>query len=170
MNCENQPQLVLVTNKKEGLLKRVPCYLIFHQNSLVLAHLNKKRQKEEMKKFQKKVKEEGGGFIKRTMIMIDFWNKYGERYYDMDIDDVFNEDSSNYSIDYNQTQKFVFKSASTKIGDEEGTKKREGKIVIYNSSNKIKLTHNYYDNDKRIKNTLNKIYGTRLKYTRQMWR
>jgi uncharacterized OB-fold protein len=166
-----KPDFVMTTSKKEGILKATICYLIFYRDSIVLAHLSKERQKDETKKFQEKIKAEGNGFLKRTMIMANFPDEYGERYYNMQTDDILNEDHSNHKIDNDQIQKIVFKAASTFTGsDGSYTKRREGEVIIHCPANKLKFTHRYRDSDNNIKEILTAIYGAKLKYTKQLWR
>jgi hypothetical protein len=166
-----KPDLVMTTSKKEGIFKATICYLIFYRDSIVLAHFSKDKQQVETKKYQEKIKAEGNGFFKRTMIMANFLNEYGERYYNIQTDAILNEEPSNYKIDNNNIQKIVFKAASTFIGfDGSSTKRREGEVIIHCPTNKLKFTHRYHDSDNKIKEILTAIYGAKLKYTKQLWR
>lgn len=128
MVTDGRPYLVLSTSKKEGMLKSVPCYLVFLENEIILAHLSKERQKQEMKEYKEQLKAEGKGFFKSTMAMINFWNSYGERYYEMDVQSILNEEPKNYKIRHVEINKFTFKatrSDHTKSGGD-----KQGEIII----------------------------------------
>lgn len=163
MVTNGRPYLVLSTSKKEGMFKSVPCYLVFLENEIVFAHLSKERQKQEMKEYKERLKAEGKGFFKSTMAIMNFWVSYGERYYEMTIESILNEESKNYKIRNGEINKFTFKSTRSDHTTESGGDK-QGEIIIQTNAGKTKFFHKYRDPNKKIKEILNNLYGNRLKY------
>jgi hypothetical protein len=167
---EQRARLVLSTNRKEGFLKSIPCYLVFFNDEVVMAHLGRQRQKSEIEAFRKEMKEQGKGFLKSTLAMINFWRDYGQKYYVTHRSAIMEEEPGNISIPYSDMARFLFKAVSRNVGNV-GTdtttntgSSSYGKIIIKTASTKYKFTHNYYDSNKKIKQILSDLLGKTLKY------
>jgi hypothetical protein len=164
---EQRAKLVLSTNRKEGFLKSIPCYLVFFNNEVVLAHLGRQRQKSEIEAFRKELKEQGKGFLKSTFAMINFWRDYGQKYYVTHMSTILEEEPGNISITYSDMTRFLFKAVSRNAGTDNTTNTGStsyGKILIKTAATKYKFTHNYYDSNKKIKQILSDLLGKTLKY------
>ncbi len=164
---EQRARLVLSTNRKEGFLKSIPCYLVFFNDGVVLAHLGRQRQKMEIEAFRKELKEQGKGFFKSAFAMINFWRDYGQKYYVTHQGDILKEEPGNTSIPYSDMTRFSFKAVSRNTSADNTTNTGSvsyGKILIKTASAKYKFTHNYYDSNKKIKQILSDLLGKKLKY------
>lgn len=155
--------LVLATDKKEGLLKSTSCYLVFTNNEVIFAHLSKERHKQENKAYQQQLKAEGKGFFAGSAAMFNFWQNYGERYYNMDRASILSEEPTNTVVMHETINKFVFETTRS-MNHNETTAEEPGKIVIHTSEGKIKFSHKYRDTNKKIKEILTHLFGNRLKY------
>ena len=101
--------------------------------------------------------------MKSTIAMIGFWRKFGDRYYDMGKQDILQEDSQNMTIAYDNILKFTFR-AENKSTVDDNNNTIVGEIVIKTTADKIKFTHNYYDNNNKIKSILSGLFNKKLKY------
>jgi hypothetical protein len=158
--------LVLSTNKKEGFMKMTPCFIVFYEDELILAHLGKQRQKDEMEKYRLELKEQGKGFFKSAVAMITFWKDYGIKYYSMPKQLILEEETTNTNIAYSSIQKLYFKTITNSSTDlnYNTSSSTQGKIKLSTVSGKYKFTHNYYDSNKKIKKILTDLLGKKLKY------
>ena len=164
-NSATTAKLVLSTTRKLGFFKSAPCYLVFHDASLVLAHLGKQTQKEAIQQYRQEQKEQGKGMLGTMMAMAGFWKGYGERYYNMPKEEMLRQDSLNTELPYAGISSFVFKTAR-RYHDRADQMERhhEGRIIIKTPADKMQFKHEYFDTRKNIKNYLNSVLGTQLKY------
>ena len=172
-NSQNSPsadtgttaKLVLNTTRKLGLFKAVPCYLVFNEKGMVLAHLSKQVQKEAIKQYRQEQKEQGKGMLGTMMAMAGFWKGYGQRYYSTPKEEILRQDSLNIELPYTGITSFVFKTAR-RCHDRADQMERnhEGIIKIATPAQKMRFKHDYLDTRKNIKTYLNSVLGTQLKY------
>lgn len=156
-------KMVITSYKKESMLKSIPCYMIFYDDQIVFAFLNKDKQNKEYKKLIKKLKREGKGFFQRSLAIIDYWNSYGNKYFKMTSDQAILESDSNYKIYHNEVEKLIFKmNYVNKMNYDENQKKSNGQIIIHANGMKHKFIHNY-EKDTNIEGVLRCIYGMKLK-------
>lgn len=158
--------LVLSATKKEGFMKATPCFVVFYKDELILAHMGKQRQKDEMERYRQELKEQGKGFLKSAVAMLTFWRDYGLKYYSMPKQLILEEESVNINISYASMQKLNFKTItnnSTNMNNSTSSS-TQGKMKLTTTSGKIKFTHNYYDSNKKIKKILTDLLGKKLKY------
>lgn len=155
--------MVLNASLKEGLVKITGCYLIFYKDRIVVFKLMKKRQNEEIKKLQKRLKEEGKGFFKSSAAMISFWSTFGDRFYNMDPEKVLSEERENFQIFNNDVSMIEFKQSLT-IVDQDSQHQKMGHMKINTSSEKLKFQHKYQDSNGNIKNVLSSLFNNTLKY------
>jgi hypothetical protein len=163
-SVKQEARLVLAGSKKEGFLKRSSCYVVFYDNDLVLAHVGKDRQNDEMNRYRNELKEQGKGFFRSAAAMIGFWNHYGDRYYTMSKQQMINEDAKNRTIAYVDISKLIFKTVNRSTVENSGSS-ATGMMTIKTASGKVQLTHNYHDSNKKIKGILTDLFGKKLRYS-----
>lgn len=155
--------MVLNASLKEGLVKSTASYLVFYEDRIVVFKLMKKRQNEEIKKLQKRLKDEGKGFFKSSAAMISFWSTFGDRFYNMDPEEVLSEERENFQIFNNDVSMIEFKQSLT-IVDQDSQRQKMGQIKINTPSEKLKFQHKYQDSNGNIKNVLSSLFNNTLKY------
>jgi len=154
---------VLNSSKKEGIMKQVVCYIVFFDKEIIFAHFSNKRQKEELKIHKEISKSNGDGIITRIGNNMNFYNDYGQKYYQMSKEEIIREEDVNFSIKYEQIKNVKF----TRMQDkqyEDDFKKQPGKLTIILLSEKLKFTHKSDDNDKQINMIFKKKCGSVFKY------
>ena len=154
---------VLDSGKKEGIMKQVLCYIVFFDKEIIFAHFSNKRQKEELKIYNELSKKNGDGIISRFGNSMNFFKDYREKYYQMSKEEIISEESSNFSISYEQIKNVKFTRMQIKHYDDD-VKQQPGKLVIVLPNEKLKFTHKSYDTDKQINRIFNKKCGGIFKY------
>lgn len=165
----NSTRLVLSTSRKTGFFRAVTCYVIFNEDVILLAHINKKRQNEELLNHRLKLKEEGVGFIKAAYSVMTYWHGYGTRYYTMPKQQILKEDPSNVEVSVSDIQKLFFKTARYRKQSGDGSNvSSPGRLTIKTANEKFDLGHSYFDSKKNIKKLLSELFCDRLKYKGRM--
>jgi len=160
---EEKALMVLNTSLKEGFLKSIVCYTVFFNDRIVFFKLSKDRQNEEVKKYQKELKESGAGFLKSSAAMMTFFNSFGDRFYKMTPEEILAENKENFQIKNNEISKIQFKQSLT-ILDEDSQRQKMGDIKIKYPSGELKFQHKYKDSNGNIKKVLSSLFGRSLKY------
>ncbi|MGI6499185.1 MAG: zinc-ribbon domain-containing protein [Oscillospiraceae bacterium] len=156
--------LVLAAQRKESFFKRKACYLVFMKDKLIVAHLSAQRQKEENARISSELKAQGKGFFKGSVAMMQHWANYHTKYYSMTPGHILAEDSTNFTIQYTDIKKLVFRCESTDIDVDGGTSSRQGKLSIaLFDGKKIEFSHTFSHNS-AIKKTLVDLFGKTLNY------
>lgn len=86
---------VFRANKKVSMIKKIPTYIVFMRDRVVMAHLTKDLQKSESERLRQRIKAEGKGFIKGSAEMMRYWASYGDKYYTMNTNAILAEDPLN---------------------------------------------------------------------------
>jgi len=161
-------KLVLSVNKKEGIFKQVPCYLVFSDEGVILNFISRERQQEELAKYKDQLKAEGKGLLKRTLMLANFWKEYADNFYNMTKEEVLALDAQNNFIPYGNISKFKFvgERQDTSTDPDIQTNNTPGKIEI-EAGQKLKFQHKYSDNNRNIKPILEGLFGKKLKYKAQ---
>jgi hypothetical protein len=144
---------VLYSTKKEGLLKQIICYIIFYEKEIVFAHLSKERQKIEYKLNNEKLKSEGANFFSKIGSNINFFENYGQKYYEMPKEVILSEEINNFSIKYDQIKKVKFTKPKLVYYKDSDVKEDIGKLVIILNDKKLKFTHKDNDSKNMMKST-----------------
>ncbi|MCD5414924.1 MAG: zinc-ribbon domain-containing protein [Clostridiales bacterium] len=155
-----KPQLVLSMSKKGKLFKEELCYLIFYNHKLICAFLSKEKIKIAR---EQKAKEVGKKFFQRIASALVFYEEYGERYYNLPENEIINEDPLNFELQYMHISKIKFVRPRG-VHTSDNYYVERGKLEIIIQGAKLKYMHNHNDDDKRIKNILNRLLGGVLKY------
>jgi len=156
--------LILHANRSMGFMKSIISYLIFTQEEIIVTHIDKETQKIEIKNYKQQLKDQGKGFIKSTLAMIKFWDNFGNRYFNMEKENILIENQNNFSIPNTTVEKLVFKAL--RQGYDETSNTVMGDITIKTSNGKYKFSHNYDNSYKQIKVVLTNLFGKTLKYKR----
>ncbi len=164
-NNTTAAKLVLCTTRKLGFFKAVPCYLVFYEKELVLAHLGKQVQKDAIKQYRQEQKEQGKGMLGTMLAMAGFWKGYGQRYYTMPTEEILRQDNLNTTLPYAAITSFQFKTAR-RYHDRADQMERhqQGRIILKTASEKLRFKHEYFDTRKNIKQYLGTVLGSQLKY------
>jgi|SRR6056297_178621 len=160
---EDKALMVLNASLKEGFLKSIGCYLVFFNDRIVVFKLLKNRQNEEIKKYQKELKESGIGFLKSSAAMMNFWSSFGDRFYKMTPEEILSEEKENFKILNRDVSKIEFKQSLTII-DQDSQRQKMGDIKIKTSSDELKFQHKYKDDNGNIKKVLSSLFSRTLKY------
>jgi len=160
---EDKALMVLNASLKEGFLKSIGCYLVFFNDRIVVFKLLKNRQNEEIKKYQKELKESGTGFLKSSAAMMNFWSSFGDRFYKMTPEEILSEEKENFKILNRDVSKIEFKQSLT-ILDQDSQRQKMGDIKIKTSSDELKFQHKYKDDNGNIKKVLSSLFSRTLKY------
>jgi len=160
---EDKALMVLNASLKEGFLKSIGCYLVFFNDRIVVFKLLKNRQNEEIKKYQKELKESGTGFLKSSAAMMNFWSSFGDRFYKMTPEEILSEEKENFKILNRDVSKIEFKQSLTII-DQDSQRQKMGDIKIKTSSDELKFQHKYKDDNGNIKKVLSSLFSRTLKY------
>ena len=160
---EDKALMVLNASLKEGFLKSIGCYLVFFNDRIVVFKLLKNRQNEEIKKYQKELKESGIGFLKSSAAMMNFWSSFGDRFYKMTPEEILSEEKENFKILNRDVSKIEFKQSLT-ILDQDSQRQKMGDIKIKTSSDELKFQHKYKDDNGNIKKVLSSLFSRTLKY------
>ncbi|MFZ7121288.1 MAG: hypothetical protein ACOWWH_10090 [Eubacteriaceae bacterium] len=162
-SSDNGVRLVLLGSRKTGLFKMLFCVCLFTEKEIVFAHFSSKKQKEIIKEEQARIKAEGKGFFKGTLELMKATNKYAQRYYTIPLNEVLQEDPNNFTVTTNNVEKIIFQKPNF-VDYDDSSSKNPGKLTIKVSGQKYKITHDYSDNNKSIKNTLLGLFGNKFKY------
>ncbi len=163
INKEDKALMVLNASFKEGLLKSTNCYIVFFNDKTVVFKLSKERQNEEIKKFQKELKDSGTGFFKGSAAMMSFWNSFGNRFYKMTADEILSEDKESFQVFNNNISKIEFKQSLIMV-ENDGQSQKMGHIKIKYPSGELKFQHKYKDSNGNIKKVLSSLFSKTLKY------
>ena len=163
INKEDKALMVLNASLKEGLLKSINCYIVFLKDKTLVFKLSKERQNEEIKKFQKELKDSGTGFFKGSAAMMIFLTSFGDRFYKMTPEEILAENKENFQIQNNKISKIQFKQSLT-ILDEDSQRQKMGDIKIKYPSGELKFQHKYKDSNGNIKKVLSSLFNRSLKY------
>ena len=164
-NNASSVKLVLTTTRKLGFFKAIPCYVIFYDNELVLAHLSKQTEKDALQQFRQEQKEQGKGIFKTMFAMAGFWQNYGQRYYTTSKEDILQQDSMNMTLPYAGITSFLFKTARRDTNHtNQNPSHYAGKIVIKTATEKMTFQHQYFDTRQNIKTLLQSVLGAQLQY------
>lgn len=159
---------VFQAQRKYSMLKYVTCNIVFFSDKIVLAHLTSSLRKQKSQKASDQIKEQGLGFFKGSAEMMRYWSRFSQRYLNMGIDEILNEDPSNGVIYYQDIVKVLFKGTSETYttADDGSSSTKAGKFQLtLNGGETIKFTHNYESN-KKLKQDLIGFFGDKLKYKR----
>ena len=155
---------VLIAQRKESFFKRKACYLIFLKEKLIVAHLSKERQQEESAKVSSEIKEQGKGFLKGSVAMMQHWANYHNKYYSMTSGQILAEDPANLEIKYHDIETLYYKCESTYMDADGRNSGHSGKIVIsLSDGEKIKFSHSN-SHDSKVKNILEELFDNKLRY------
>jgi len=92
------------------------------------------------------------------------WSVYGQRYDQMPEADILAEDSTNLVIGYADIQKVFFHAYDTSSSGNSNDTVSGGKFVIsLNNGEKFQFTHQQHHNS-AIRQTLQNLFGNKLKY------
>lgn len=156
-------QFVLCTSRKLGVFKTVLCYLVFYEDKVIMAHLGNDRIKSVMTKYAEDNKTNEKGFFTRLMDSMNFYEDYKHVFMTKKQEEIMAEDIENKEIHYCTMNSMLFKRQMNSQKDYD-SKARQGDLIIDTSQGKFKFTHRYFDNDKVIKQALEKVNGIKLKY------
>ncbi|MFO7887703.1 MAG: zinc ribbon domain-containing protein [Eubacteriales bacterium] len=160
---EKKALMVLNTSLKEGFLKSVVCYNVFFNDRIVFFKLSKDRQNEEVKKYQKELKESGAGFLKSSAAMISFLTSFGDRFYKMTPEEILAEDKESFQVFNNNISKIEFKQSLIMV-ENDGQSQKMGHMKIKYPSGELKFQHKYKDSNGNIKKVLSSLFNRSLKY------
>ncbi len=155
---------VLKAQRIESFFKRKACYLIFMKDKLIVAHLSKESQREENAKLSSEIKNQGKGFLKGSVAMMQHWANYHDKYYSMTSGQILAEDPANLEIKYHDIETLYYKCESTYMDADGRNSGHSGKIVIsLSDGEKIKFSHSN-SHDSEVKRTLTELFDNKLKY------
>jgi len=137
--------------------------MVFFKDSLVIAELTAQRQKDETQIVTERNKEAKGGFLKGSMALMNHWSSYGGKYYSMTPAEILAEETTNMEIPHRDISRFLFSRVESNSSGE-NTTSTGGAIEVQHRFGKIKASHTYHDSNQNIKNALQSLYGTALKY------
>lgn len=160
VNSFEKPHLVLAMSKRGKLFKEELCYLIFYNHKMISVFPSKERIKIAR---DQKAKEAGKKFFQRIASALVFYEEYGQRYYNLPESEILNEDPLNFAVEYMHISKFKFLRPHD-VHRSDSYYVERGKLEIITQGAKLKYMHNHNDDDKRIKNILNRLLGGVLKY------
>jgi hypothetical protein len=165
--AENPPKgalMVLYADRSMGIFKRIKAYAVFFGDQIVIAHLSKEREKSEGKAMLRAMKHKDQNLLQNVISRFNLWIYYGERYYDMNVQSLLNEDPANFLLRHDEVSEFIFKASQEDAeGDESGS--WIGEMVIRAEGKEtIDMSHNYRDSNQKIKDVLCDLYGGRLNY------
>jgi hypothetical protein len=156
--------MVLCGDRSLGLFKRIKAYAVFFRDRVVFAHLSREREKAEGKAMLRGLKNKEHSLLQNIVNRFNLWIYYGERYYDMNVESMLNENPSNFSIPNDEVSEFFFK-ASQEDADTDESGSWIGEIVIRSAGGEtVDICHNYRDSNNKIKGILRDLYGDRLIY------
>jgi hypothetical protein len=148
----------IIPNVNSGFLGQKAYNLIVTNYRMIVAELTKDMLKDAAKKATEESKEQGEGVFKRmAKTMTSGLNLYN-KYYDMPIQNILNENPGNYSISINDTKKIKVKFGTIY----EDGRSTPNEIVIKWSNGKTSfrftsIAHN------EAKNILKKTFGSLVK-------
>lgn len=165
--AENRQQdalMVLCGDRSLGIFKRIRVYAVFFRDRVVFAHLSRERERTEGKALLRVLKNREQNLLQNLITRFNLWIYYGERYYDMNVDSILNEDASNFALRNDEVDEFFFK-ASQEDTDADESGSWVGEIVIRSVGGEtVDMFHNYRDSNNKIKGILRDLYGNRLDY------
>ncbi len=92
-----------------AFFKRIKAYTVFFRDRVVFAHLSREREKAEGKAMLRGLKNKEHSLLQNIVNRFNLWIYYGERYYDMNVESMLNENPSNFSIPNDEVSEFFFK-------------------------------------------------------------
>jgi hypothetical protein len=164
------PKLVLSTSRTLGFFKSVPCYLVFYENEMILAHLSKQVQNQAIEQYRQEQKDQGKGVLRTMVAMAGIWNNYGQRYYQMPKEDILKQDSMNTALPYAAVTSVLFKTAREYQDTQNAqTGRHPGKLHLQTATEKFRFQHQYFDSRKNIKSLLEACFGNKLTYKARLF-
>ena len=162
--AENQPLMVLCADRSIGIFRRIKAYAVFFRDQIVIAHLSKEREKSEGKALLRAMKHKDQSLLQNVISRFNLWIYYGERYYDMNVQSILNEDPANFSLKHDEVSEFFFK-ANQEDAEGDDPDSWVGEIVIRAEGKETTdMSHNYRDTNCKIKDILSGLYEDRLEY------
>ncbi len=99
----------IIPNTHAGFLGQKAYNLIVTNQRLIVAELTSDMLKNEAKKAREESKEQGEGFLKRMAKTMTSGTSYYQKYFDMPVENILNENPNNYSISVNDIKKIRIK-------------------------------------------------------------
>lgn len=163
-NPQKNALMVLCADRSMGIFKRIKVYAVFFRDRIIFAHLSKEREKTEGKAMLRALKHKDQNLLQNVISRFNLWLYYGERYYDMNVQSILNEDPANFSLLHDEVSEFFFKASQEDTeGDESGS--WIGEMLIHaEGRDTIDMSHNYRDTNCKIKDVLSGLYEDRLQY------
>jgi len=118
-----------------GMLGQKAYSMIITDQRIIVAKFSNKRFKEELNKHNKELKDQGVGALGRMKESMGYTNTYIQRYFQMQPDDILNEDSENYSLTPQQINKIKFKQGHT-YSDSDSQYTKPNEIIIKHTNGK----------------------------------
>lgn len=155
-----KPLMVLLMNKRVSIFARTYCFLVFFNEEIVLACLNKETERDLVRKWQDDNKDNEYALSEKDFRK--FLSQYVQKYYEMSAEDILNEDKRNFILSYLDIKHICFKASKKSnsfLAEEVGS------LTIQTAGKKFKFTHHYRDWNRNICTVLSDLYGNRIKYT-----
>lgn len=154
-------ELILLGSKKKGMLSMIHVACIFTSDRIVFAHIDNEMQKRVLANKKAQMKAEGKGFFQKGAGMLKAMGEYVDLYHQKNIDDILRENSMNFQIADNTITKIIFKPLSISMSNDPdyGDTKSGGTLVIKTTTDKIKITHRYNDNNRALKKYFKAKFG-----------
>lgn len=152
-----RPQLILTTDFVAGMLKRKLCYLVFYNDRVILAYMNKERLKEASKLMADQSNYQEMKFMERLAYGMTFYEKLKHTFEDKTQAAILSEDIDNKEIYYVSVSsaKFIPKSYANRENDPYS---KFGELIIKSNHGKLKFTHTYEDSDNAIRHQLGSFF------------
>ncbi len=109
--------------------------MIITDQRIIIAKFSNKRYKEELNKHNKELKDQGVGTLGRMKESMGYTHTFVQRYFQMQPDEILNEDSENFSLNPQQINKIKFKRGQT-YSDADSQYTKPNEIIIKHSNGK----------------------------------
>jgi len=152
----SKPRMVLLMNLKVNIFNSLYCYLIFACHEIILAILDKEKEIELFNIWQRKRCDND-----YEVDFLDFLRKYSEKYYEISIEEILEEDRRNIKLNSIDVIKIRFKASRR---SDSFINKEVGRLTLKTTHKKFKFIHHYRDWNRNIFRVLFTLYGNKVKY------